>query len=109
MGRHAGRLIARRIAWRPTGSAPFRYRHAGSLATIGRGAAVAKVAGLRLSGTPAWLLWAAVHLWFLIGARNRLAVATSWAWSYLCRDRSARLITGPIAPATASALRSHAA
>lgn len=74
----------------------FRYRDAGSMATIGRGAAVAEVLGFRLWGFPAWLLWALAHVYFLIGARNRLVVATNWVWSYLTFDRGARLITGPI-------------
>jgi NADH dehydrogenase len=98
MGRHAGRLIARRIAGQGKGDKPFRYRDAGSLATIGRGAAVAEVSGIRLSGFPAWALWAAAHVYFLIGARSRLMVAANWLWSYATFGRGARLITGPVPP-----------
>ena len=103
MGRHAGRLIARQIAGRGDAAEPFRYRDAGSMATIGRGAAVAEVRGVRLWGFPAWLLWAVAHVYFLIGARNRLVVATNWAWNYLTFDRGARLITGPVPPLTGTA------
>ncbi len=102
MGRHAGRLIARGISGRGDPAEPFRYRDAGAMATIGRGAAVAEVMGIRLSGFPAWLLWAVAHVYFLIGARNRLVVATNWAWNYLTFDRGARLITGPVPPLPAS-------
>jgi NADH dehydrogenase len=98
MGRYVGRLIARRLAEREDSAAPFRYRDAGSMATIGRGAAVADVFGFRLSGHLAWLLWAVAHVYFLIGARNRLVVATNWAWSYQTFDRGARLITGTVPP-----------
>ena len=60
---------------------PFRYRDFGSLATIGRKQAVVQLAALKLSGLAAWLLWSLSHVYFLIGFRNRLAVATSWGWS----------------------------
>jgi len=103
MGRHVGRLIARRIAARGNTAEPFRYRDAGSMATIGRGAAVADIRGLHLSGFPAWLLWAFAHVYFLIGARNRFVVAANWIWSYLTFDRGARLITGPVPPLAGSA------
>jgi NADH dehydrogenase len=73
---------------------PFRYRHAGSLATIGRKAAVADFGWLRVSGFVAWLLWSFVHILFLIGFRNRLIVMTDWIWSYITYQRGARLITG---------------
>ena len=73
---------------------PFRYRHAGSLATIGRKAAVADFGWLRVSGFVAWLLWSFVHILFLIGFRNRLIVMMDWIWSYLTYHRGARLITG---------------
>lgn len=107
MGRHAGRLIARQIAGRGDTAEPFRYRDAGSMATIGRGSAVAEVMGIRLWGFPAWLLWAVAHVYFLIGARNRLVVATNWAWSYLTFDRGARLITGPVPPLPRAAAASR--
>jgi NADH dehydrogenase len=93
MGHHVGRLIAARVAGRPH-PGPFRYRHMGSLATIGRKAAVADFGHVRLSGLPAWILWAVAHVYFLIGWRNRLVVSLNWFWSYLTFERGARLITG---------------
>jgi NADH dehydrogenase FAD-containing subunit len=94
-GEHVARVIAARLHGRPA-PAPFRYRDAGSLATIGRGRAVADFGWLRLSGRLAWLLWGAVHIAFLIGFRNRAAVLLDWIWSYLSFRRGARLITaGP--------------
>jgi NADH:quinone reductase (non-electrogenic) len=73
---------------------PFRYRDFGAIATIGRKHAVAQIGGLKLSGFPAWILWSMVHIYFLIGFRNRLFVAASWSWSYLTFQRGTRLITG---------------
>ena len=73
---------------------PFRYRDKGSLATIGRGAAVALIGRLRLSGFVAWLAWLLIHIFFLIGFRNRLVVLFNWAWAYVTYDRGARLILG---------------
>ena len=70
---------------------PFRYRDKGMLATIGRGAAVAKIGPIKASGFFAWLLWLFVHIFFLIGFRNRLIVMIHWAWSYVTFDRGARL------------------
>jgi NADH dehydrogenase len=94
MGSYVGRLIDGQV--RGEGKpAPFRYRHAGNLATIGRQAAVADFGRIRLSGLPAWLLWAVAHIYFLIGWRNRLVVSLNWAWSYLTFERGARLITSP--------------
>ena len=90
-GRHAARNIVRRLSGRPT--LPFHYRDKGLLATIGRAAAVAEVFGLRFSGLPAWILWLFVHIFFLIGFRNRVAVILQWAFSYLTFRRGARLIT----------------
>jgi len=72
----------------------FRYRDKGSLATIGRAAAVAQFGKFQLSGYFAWLAWLFVHIFFLIGFRNRLLVMIQWAWSYLTYERGARLITG---------------
>ena len=94
MGRYVGALIAAR-ARGATASAPFRYRHQGDLATIGRKAAVVKLDRLTLTGFPAWLFWSLAHIYFLIGLRNRIAVAFSWAWDYLTFGRRARLITEP--------------
>jgi len=90
-GRHAARNALRALRGEPR--LPFRYRDKGLLATIGRGAAVAAIGRARLSGLPAWLAWLFVHIYFLIGFRNRLAVLLQWAWSYLTFERGARLIT----------------
>ena len=95
MGDHVGKMISADLAEqrRPA----FRYFDKGDLATIGRMAAVAKVEWpfrAHLSGFPAWLTWIAVHIFFLIGFRNRLAVFSQWVWNYFMFTRSARLITG---------------
>jgi NADH dehydrogenase len=70
------------------------YRDDGSMATIGRSAAVAQFRRLGLSGLPAWMVWSLVHVGFLIGFRNRLTVMLDWIWSYFSYGRGARLITG---------------
>ena len=75
---------------------PFRYRDKGMLATIGRGAAVAQLGRWKFSGYLAWLTWLFVHIFFLIGFRNRVLVMIQWAWSYVTYDRGARLITGRV-------------
>ena len=72
---------------------PFRYRHAGSLATIGRQAAVADFHGLEVRGAVAWWLWGVAHILFLAGGRNRSAVLLDWVWAYLTYKRGSRLIT----------------
>jgi NADH dehydrogenase FAD-containing subunit len=93
MGEHVARVIAARVA----GAAPpppFVYRDRGNLATIGRKRAVADFGHTRLRGTVAWLLWCVVHVYFLVGFRNRLLVGANWLWHYLTFDRGARLITG---------------
>lgn len=93
MAQHVARSIRATVAGgRPPG--PFRYRHAGNLATIGRKRAVIDFGAVRLSGLPAWLLWCTVHVYFLVGFRNRLIVGANWLWNYLTFDRGARLITG---------------
>jgi NADH dehydrogenase len=91
-GRYAARSIRARLAGDPPD--PFRYRDKGTLATIGRARAVANLPGLRFSGFLAWASWLAIHIWFLIGVRNRFFVFASWAWSYLTFRRGARIITG---------------
>jgi NADH:ubiquinone reductase (H+-translocating) len=91
-GRYAAKVIARRL--RGEKSRPFHYLDKGNLATIGRGAAVADLNWLRLSGFPAWLLWIFVHLMYIVEFQNRLLVFVQWAWFYVTYDRSARLITG---------------
>jgi NADH dehydrogenase len=93
MGGYVGQVIAARLSGRrPPG--PFRYKHAGDLATIGRGAAVVKVGGLQLTGFAGWLFWGFIHVYFLVGLRARFFVALDWLWSYVTYHRGARLITG---------------
>jgi NADH:ubiquinone reductase (H+-translocating) len=92
-GAYIGHLLAARIGGHPE-PLPFRYADSGALATIGRRHAVAALGRLHLKGLLGWLLWSLAHVYFLIGFRNRLSVATSWAWSYLTYQRGARLITG---------------
>jgi NADH dehydrogenase len=91
MGQSVARNIARLVRGQPLG--PFRYRDQGTLATIGRNAAVANVYGLKLSGFPAWVMWLVVHIIQLIGFRNKLFVLINWAWDYFFYERAARLIT----------------
>ncbi len=92
MGRHAARAIRASIEGDPRPE--FHYFDKGNLATIGRAAAVAEIGGAKLSGFVAWLVWAFVHILYLIGFRNRLIVMVEWAWSYLWYKRGIRLITG---------------
>jgi NADH dehydrogenase len=91
-GRAAAKTIARDL--RNQSRKDFHYLDKGSLATIGRAAAVAQFRKLHISGYLAWLAWLFVHIFFLIGFRNRFIVMFQWAWSYLTYDRGARLITG---------------
>ncbi|MEP6801044.1 MAG: NAD(P)/FAD-dependent oxidoreductase [Acidobacteriota bacterium] len=93
-GRHASKNILLARSGRPL--QPFRFRDKGSLAVIGRAQAVAEIAGIRLSGLAAWMVWCFVHIFFLIGFRNRFAVMFEWAWDYASDQRGARLITGRI-------------
>jgi NADH dehydrogenase len=72
---------------------PFKYKDPGSLATIGRNAAVARVKNFKFEGFLAWLVWLVVHLFWLIGFRNRLLVLINWAWDYFLFERTVRLIT----------------
>lgn len=95
-----GRHVARTIMARLRGDQrmrPFRYKHAGSLATIGKRAAVIDLGWIRLTGWLAWWVWGITHIYFLIGLRNRFAVAMNWLWIYVTGNRSARLITRPTA------------
>jgi NADH:ubiquinone reductase (H+-translocating) len=93
-GQHAAQNIVRTLRGLPR--APFHYHDKGMLATIGRGAAVAKIGRIETSGFVAWVLWLFVHILFLIGFRNRAVVLFQWAWSYFTFDRGARLITEPV-------------
>jgi NADH dehydrogenase len=90
-GRHAARVIKARLAG--TTPPPFRYNHAGDIATIGRSAAVIDFGWIQLTGWIGWWAWGLAHIYFLIGLKNRVSVALSWLWIYLTGHRSARLIT----------------
>jgi NADH dehydrogenase len=92
MGAYVARVIRARAESRPP-PGPFRYRHEGDLATVGRKFAIVKLRGLELTGLVGWLVWGAAHIYFLIGVRNRLAVAFNWLWEYLTFGRRSRLIT----------------
>ncbi len=96
-GQYVGELIARHFRGVPA-PPPFRYRDEGALATIGRHSAIADLGWLRLTGWAAWILWGVVHIFFLIGFRNRMAVFLNWIWAWLTYGRGARLITGDTTP-----------
>jgi NADH dehydrogenase len=91
-GRHAAKNVRRALLGQPLQE--FRYHDKGSLATVGRAAAVAQFGRFRIAGFVAWWLWWVVHIFYLIGYRNRLAVMIGWAWQYFAFSRGARLITG---------------
>jgi NADH dehydrogenase/putative oxidoreductase len=91
-GEYAARVIRARLAGRQTPK-PFRYRHGGSLATIGRREAVAEFGHIRIDGALAWWIWGMVHILFLASTRNRLLVGVQWFWAYLTFGRGIRLIT----------------
>jgi NADH dehydrogenase len=92
MGKCVARNICLSLACRQY--RPFRYVNRGMMATIGRSAGIADLGRIHLRGFVAWLAWLLVHLYFLIGFRNRIVVLFSWAWSYFTYQRGARLITG---------------
>jgi NADH dehydrogenase len=92
MGKHAARSVRNDLAGKPRTA--FRYLDKGSLATIGRAAAVAEIFGVKLSGFVAWIVWVFIHILYLIGFRNRILVMIQWAWAYLSYQRGIRLITG---------------
>jgi len=93
MGRYVGQLLAKRIAGKAHDE-PFRYRDYGALATVGRKFAIGTVGRWHLSGFVGWAFWSIVHIYYLIGARNRAVVALNWLWSYVTFQRGARLIIG---------------
>ncbi len=99
MGAHAARSILAALRGRESALRPFRYRDYGALATIGRKAAVADLGWLQFSGYAAWLFWLFVHIYFLIGFRNRLVVLMDWAWAYWSFQRYARVVVEPAAGA----------
>lgn len=105
MGHYVGDVIAARVQGREA-PPPFAYRHLGDLATIGRKSAVVKLGPVQLTGFIGWLFWSAVHIYFLIGLRNRFVVALNWLWSYVTFQRGARLIGAapPSVSAAASAI-----
>ena len=106
MGAHVAKVIRARLRYRARNASearaaevasrtlPFRYRDFGNLATIGRMAAVVHFGKLKLSGLPAWWFWLLIHIFFLIGFRNRLIVLINWAWAYWSYQRHARIILG---------------
>lgn len=100
--RWAARNLIRTLNGQP--SERFQYRDKGMLATIGRAAGVVDLRGVKFTGVIAWLLWLFVHIFFLIGFRNRVLVMIQWAWSYVTYDRGARLITGRPQPDPESVL-----
>jgi NADH:ubiquinone reductase (H+-translocating) len=91
MGQYVGKVIAARVRGRPA-PRPFVYHHLGELATIGRKSAIVKLGVFQLTGFLGWLFWSAVHIYFLIGMRNRFVVALNWLWNYVTFQRGARLI-----------------
>lgn len=92
MGEQTAKNILAEIKGKPR--KPFEYNDKGTMATIGRSKAIAEVGKFKFRGFIAWLMWLFLHVFFLIGFKNRLAVMTDWFWAYLTRERSARLITG---------------
>jgi NADH:ubiquinone reductase (H+-translocating) len=91
-GRHVARTIKERLRG-DTMSRPFRYKHAGSLAQIGKRRAVIDSGWCKLRGAVAWWIWGIAHIYFLIGVRTRMSVALNWLWIHTQNRRSARLIT----------------
>jgi NADH dehydrogenase len=91
-GRYVGHTLAARLKGKREGK-PFRYWDKGSLATVGRAYAVADLGKVRFTGFIGWLVWTVVHIFYLIGFRNRVIVMLQWAWIYLTFQRGARLIT----------------
>jgi NADH:ubiquinone reductase (H+-translocating) len=98
-GHHAGNSIKRRLQGKET--VPFRYHDKGNVATIGRGRAIVDIHGVRLSGFPAWLIWLVVHIWYLVGFRNRVLVILQWSISFFTSGRGSRLIEAIPEPAAA--------
>jgi NADH:ubiquinone reductase (H+-translocating) len=96
-GTYIGKLLSARLKGSAT-YPPFRYRDLGTLAVIGRSRAVARLPGVSLTGTVAWLIWSLVHLFLLVDFRSRLAVYVNWTWSWFTYGRGARLMIGAPAP-----------
>ncbi len=91
-GKHAARMIVATLESKPRET--FSYYDKGMMATIGRSRAIAQAGKVKLSGFMAWMAWLVVHIWFLVGFRNRVSVVLNWFWAYLTYRRGARLITG---------------
>ncbi|MGB8602009.1 MAG: NAD(P)/FAD-dependent oxidoreductase, partial [Rhizomicrobium sp.] len=92
-GVYIAKLINKRLAHDTSANKPFHYQHLGNLATIGKSLAVIDFGWLKLTGAIAWWMWGLAHIYFLIGVRNRLAVALSWLWIHFRDQRGSRLIT----------------
>ena len=97
-GRHVAKIIATEAGGRASERPAFRYHDKGNMATIGRAQAVVATKSVAIHGLLAWLMWWAVHIFFLVGFRNRVFVMINWMWSWLTFQRGARLITGPVGP-----------
>jgi NADH dehydrogenase len=93
-GRYVAEVLLRRAIGQPP-PPPFRYVDKGNLATVGRGYAIAVLGKLRLRGFLAWIAWLTVHIFYLIGFRNRFLVLLEWGWAYLTFQRGARIISPP--------------
>jgi NADH dehydrogenase len=93
-GSYVAKLIKADLKGERASVKPFKYKHSGNLATIGRNAAIADFGWMTLTGFPAWLLWSVAHIYFLIGVRAPTMVALQWLWSYITYGKGARLITG---------------
>jgi NADH dehydrogenase len=92
-GKYVGRLLKKRLLGKNISQSPFHYFDKGSMAVIGRGDAVAQAGKFRFSGVFGWLIWAFIHIFYLIGFRNRIRVMSEWAWAYITSRPGARLIT----------------
>ena len=104
-GQYLGHALAAKLI-SGAKAAPFIFRDKGNVAIIGRHAAVMDLGWLRVTGTPAWLLWALVHIYLLAGLQHRLLVAVQWLWRYITYDRGARLIVqSACAPSPGAAKR----
>jgi NADH dehydrogenase len=93
MARHVARIIDDELAGKQNTRTPFKYWDKGTMATIGRSKAVAQIGKIKMSGFSAWLAWLTLHLIFLIGFRNKVAVMLQWTYSYFAYKRGARIIT----------------
>jgi NADH dehydrogenase len=93
-GSHVAKIIANEISGKKAIRSPFSYFDKGSMATIGKAHAVAEIGNWRFGGFFAWLLWGAIHIFFLVGFRNRFTVFSKWLWNWIINARDARLILG---------------